>query len=294
MKKADPIKFIEKRKRGGRENFNRTTRRDLAAGAGEKCSIYRCLKLSSCITAKKDGTIGRVNLGVASHIYAAAGRGPRPAPPGMGPELISHHSNGIWTCRDCGNAIDSMECEYSADDLKWMKLIRETAQNWAASDPQIRNLIIYILPIEYDEIFWDHFPNLDSELIRNEIIKQAGSGILANISKPRFTPTHLSLRPMVRCVRKASEKAEVSRKDDYWNRREEDAINFSETSINADELDWDADNNDDDDDDGDDPELDAIYYVNSQTERGYPYYDDTLSPKGMDKAEILAGLRDPD
>jgi hypothetical protein len=60
--------------------------------------------------------------------------------------------------------------------------------------------------------------------------------------------------------------------------------------ISDDDLDDDADG----DSASDDPELEAIEHITMMEERGWPTDDDTLSPKGMDQAEIRAGLRDPD
>jgi hypothetical protein len=44
----------------------------------------------------------------------------------------------------------------------------------------------------------------------------------------------------------------------------------------------------------DDPELNYLRHVRALEESGQLVGDDTLSPKGMDNAEVLAGLRDPD
>jgi hypothetical protein len=46
--------------------------------------------------------------------------------------------------------------------------------------------------------------------------------------------------------------------------------------------------------DADDPQLDAIEHEDMLIEMGLPADDDSLSPKGMDQAEVRAGLRDPD
>jgi len=44
----------------------------------------------------------------------------------------------------------------------------------------------------------------------------------------------------------------------------------------------------------DDPELNFLRDLQANEEAGQIVGDDTLSPKGMDNAEVLAGLRDPD
>jgi len=103
---------------------------------------------------ERDGTVGSANFGRASHIYAAAPKGPRPAQPGMKPEQITHHSNGIWACSGCGDIVDGLECDYSPAQLFEMKRVREATEKMAASDPQISAISRYIAPIEFDEVFW--------------------------------------------------------------------------------------------------------------------------------------------
>ena len=44
----------------------------------------------------------------------------------------------------------------------------------------------------------------------------------------------------------------------------------------------------------DDPELNYLRDLNAKEESGQLVSDDTLSPKGMDNAEVFAGLREPD
>lgn len=55
-----------------------------------------------------------------------------------------------------------------------------------------------------------------------------------------------------------------------------------------------SDNDPEDEPAADDPELEAIEHINMMEERGWPTDDESLSPKGMDQAEVRAGLRNPD
>ncbi|MFZ3289081.1 MAG: hypothetical protein WA191_19850 [Telluria sp.] len=197
-------------KTGGRQEFSHTTRQNLAAAAGEKCSIYRCLKQSACIAIKKSGNVGKANFGTASHIYAAAPGGPRPAPPGMTPEQIAHHSNGIWTCRACGTTVDTLESDYTAAQLLEMKRVREIAQKMAASDPQIRDITSYISPLEFDEVLWDHLPDLDTKQIRLALLEIGAKAILAHCdhaNRRTSTPSHLALKPLASVVKAVTEEA---------------------------------------------------------------------------------------
>lgn len=192
-----------KRKLDNRYEFSPATRKHLAAAAGHKCSIRRCLMPSSCIATKRDGTVGSANFGRASHIYAAAPDGPRPAPPSITPEQIKHHSNGIWTCSGCGVTIDGLECDYSPAQLIEMKKVRETAERMAASDPQVRGISCFISPIEFDEVFWNNLPKLDEEKIRPALMEIAAKNILRgreHSNQEISAPSHLPLKPLASAI----------------------------------------------------------------------------------------------
>lgn len=122
-----------KGKSNNRLEFSSTTRRNLAAAAGHICAIRGCLTPTNCYTNKVDCTGGIANVGRASHIYAAAPNGPRPAPPSMMPKQIRHHSNGIWTCSSCGDIIDRLDCDYSPDQLYEMKKYAKPPRRWRSA-----------------------------------------------------------------------------------------------------------------------------------------------------------------
>lgn len=197
-----------KGKSNNRLEFSSATRKDLAAAAGHKCAIRKCLTPSTCVATKRDGTEGIANLGRASHIYAAAPNGPRPAPPSMTPKQIMGHSNGIWTCSSCGDTIDRLDCDYSPDQLVEMKKVRETAQKMAVSDPQIRAISCYISPIEFDEVFWKHLPNLETDKIRPALLEIAASQmrlLSERRSSNMLAPSHLRLKPLTSVMKKIIE-----------------------------------------------------------------------------------------
>lgn len=204
----DADEHQQKGKSNNRLEFSSATRKHLAAAAGYKCAIRGCLTQSICSTTKTDGTEGIANVGRASHIYAAAPKGPRPAPPLMTPEQITHHSNGIWTCSSCGDIIDRLECDYSPDQLYDMKRVRETAAKMAVSDPEIRSVSRYISPIEFDEVFWKHLPNLETDEIRPALLEIAARQRLLLKERQSWNmlaPSHLPLKPLNHVMKKIIE-----------------------------------------------------------------------------------------
>ena len=192
------------KKKSNRHNFGDATRRDLAAAAGYKCSMRQCLKLSTLGRAKVDGTLGSANLGTASHIYSAAPGGPRPPPVWMTPQQIADYSNGIWTCGGCGKIVDADECSYTVPQLHEMKKVREAAQKMAASDPQICSLKAHISDFEFDEVFWNHLPDLDVGAIRRTLIGMGGRALVhfaERLETRSIEPAHLPLKQIVDSVR---------------------------------------------------------------------------------------------
>lgn len=199
----DTNKHQPKRKLNNRHEFSPGTRKNLAAAAGYKCAIRGCLTPSTCIATKRDGTVGSANFGRASHIYAAAPKGPRAAPSSMTPEQIMHHLNGIWTCSGCGDIVDRLECEYSPAQLAEMKRVRETAERMAASDPQIRGISCYLSPIEFDEVFWKNLPNLEDEKIRPVLLEIAAREIQRMCERSNrdiSAPVHLPRKPLASAI----------------------------------------------------------------------------------------------
>ncbi|WP_138922439.1 hypothetical protein [Hylemonella gracilis] len=188
--------------RGARENFSSATRASIAKAAGEKCSFRGCLAPTSTVAEKSNGKAGSTDIATASHIYAAAPGGPRPAPPGMSPEQIRDQSNGIWTCGVCAGRIDRREPVPSAEDLIEMKRVRETAQRMAVMDPQLSFASSYISPREWDEVFWQHLPDLDPESIRTKLLDLAAKSILRiTTGGPNQSLPHFPITPLTRDIR---------------------------------------------------------------------------------------------
>lgn len=180
-----------------RRDFSSITREIIAKSAGFKCSIRGCLVNTICKAEESDRPKGVANFGVASHIYAASPTGPRPAPIGMTDEQIMDQSNGIWTCGSCSIKIDKVKLnpsdqtpnpEYSAKNLFEMKMVRESAVQMSASDSYATFLEKFITPYEFDEIFWNRLPELDLDVIRNDIRVCAASKIMNLSESTRSAP----------------------------------------------------------------------------------------------------------
>ncbi|MYM29948.1 hypothetical protein GTP58_16575 [Duganella sp. CY15W] len=209
------MKKDAKKSKNDRHNFGQATRMDLAKAAGFKCSHRGCLAASTCVAEKaKTGKIGSANVGCASHIYAAADDGPRPAPAGMSPEKIMHVSNGIWLCRDCGTIIDNIECKYPAEILQEMKRVREFAQELTIISPEVRTVSRFISPIAFDDIFWDHLPELNRESITRAVLavgaKSIGDYLDSKSKQSSPLPLSFALKSIASAVQTATAVTEQS------------------------------------------------------------------------------------
>lgn len=168
-------------------NFKETTRKNIERAAGGRCSIRRCLDLTSCRREKPNGQHGSASKGRAAHIYAASPYGPRPAPDGMTDAEISDFTNGIWACADCADIIDSHESLYSVESLKEMKSVREFTQQLIATDPTLQFLEKFMNAYTIDEIVWEHFPRPDRNSVLSALLAE-GQKCFVNIPLVRVMP----------------------------------------------------------------------------------------------------------
>ena len=105
-----------------RDDFSAQTIDRLAKRAGNVCSNPDCRRPTFGAAKSHDGVM---NVGVASHITAAAPRGPR-YDPNLTSEQRRHQSNGIWLCQTHGKAVDSDEGHFTVDMLReWKRLTEE-------------------------------------------------------------------------------------------------------------------------------------------------------------------------
>lgn len=107
-----------------RDDFSLATKELLANRVGRKCSNPSCRKLTCGANSDSDKI---TNIGVASHICAAAKGGPR-YDESMTPEERKSFDNGIWLCQSCSKLIDTDTTRYTKDVLLgWKKMAEELA-----------------------------------------------------------------------------------------------------------------------------------------------------------------------
>lgn len=103
-----------------RDEFRKTTIRQIAQRAGYRCSNPGCLRP----TIGPDGGSDTTNIGVAAHITAAAEGGPR-FDPNLTGEERSATENGIWLCQTCSRLVDVDIPSHSVEQLREWKTLAE-------------------------------------------------------------------------------------------------------------------------------------------------------------------------
>lgn len=107
-----------------RDDFSLVTKELLANRVGRRCSNPSCQKLTCGANTVTDKI---TNIGVASHICAAAKGGPR-YDESMTPEERKSFDNGIWLCQSCSKLIDTDTTRYTKEVLiSWKKIAEELA-----------------------------------------------------------------------------------------------------------------------------------------------------------------------
>lgn len=98
-----------------RDDFSEATKRALAGRAGHRCSMCK----TSTIGPSDESSVSFMNVGIASHITAAApGPGARRYDPSLTSEQRSGIDNGIWLCRGCDGIVDRDAVRFPAETLK--------------------------------------------------------------------------------------------------------------------------------------------------------------------------------
>lgn len=104
-----------------RDEFNEEAKRIVAQRVGFRCSNPSC---SASTSGPQLDPAKTLNLGVAAHITAASGGGPR-YDPSLSPEERKHINNAIWLCQNCGKLVDNDPSRFTAEDLLQWKVQAE-------------------------------------------------------------------------------------------------------------------------------------------------------------------------
>ena len=97
-----------------RDDFSEKTKKILAQRVNYHCSNPDCGASTSGPNHEPNGVM---NVGVASHITAAAPGGPR-FNPNITPQERGSIVNGIWLCQTCAKKIDDDQIQFSPEILR--------------------------------------------------------------------------------------------------------------------------------------------------------------------------------
>lgn len=119
-----------------RNDFSASVKEALAKRVAYRCANPNC---NSATSGPHTDATRSINLGVASHITAAANGGPR-FDASISAEERAGIDNGIWLCQRCAKLVDSDVTRYPVSLLKNWKVYAEAAALRAlngALDPEI-------------------------------------------------------------------------------------------------------------------------------------------------------------
>lgn len=114
-----------------RTEFLASVKELLARRAGHRCSNPTCRRQTA---GPADSATGTVNVGVAAHLTAASGGGPR-FDGRLSTEERSSGENGIWLCQWCARLVDSDTDRYTVRLLRRWKAVAEEAAHASLQDP---------------------------------------------------------------------------------------------------------------------------------------------------------------
>lgn len=107
-----------------RDDFSSAVKDVLARRVGMRCSNPNCRRPTS---GPRQDPGKSLNVGVAAHITAASGGGPR-YDPHLTSEQRGSEDNGIWLCQTCAKLIDNDPARYTERLLRtWRTLSEEAA-----------------------------------------------------------------------------------------------------------------------------------------------------------------------
>lgn len=112
-----------------RDEFSASVKRRVAERVGLHCSNPECQRLTSGPAADPGRSI---NVGVAAHITAAAGGGPRYRPE-LSAGARASADNAIWLCQTCSSLVDRDDIRFSEPVLRDWRVRAENAAAQAIS-----------------------------------------------------------------------------------------------------------------------------------------------------------------
>lgn len=147
-----------------RDNFSTKTKEILAKRVAWQCSFPGCRRITVGAGHKDNTAV--INLGEASHIYAASPQGPR-YDESMSQDERKSIDNGIWLCKHHARIIDSDFYNYSPETLKqWKKLAeKETFKSLENFDREV----LPDIPTT--------FISLGKSIVLNAVWKSANDGV---------------------------------------------------------------------------------------------------------------------
>jgi hypothetical protein len=186
-----------------RDDFPQSVKEQLAKRVGYRCSNPQCRQQTS---GPQSEQMGAINIGVASHITAAARQGPRYAD-ALTSEDRRSPENGIWLCQVCAKLVDSDVAAYPEATLReWKQLAEATALlelKGLRVVPDKRGLLRK-LEAELPDLFAEMRSDLkDNPFIREFILKGKGWGYNADPNNPvlaYYFENHPHLRQKVRVL----------------------------------------------------------------------------------------------
>jgi hypothetical protein len=104
-----------------RDDFSASIKDALAKRVAFRCSNPKC---DDATSGPHTEAARSVNLGVASHITAAASGGPR-FDDSLAPEERASIDNGIWLCQSCAKLVDNDPTRYPVSLLRNWKVVAE-------------------------------------------------------------------------------------------------------------------------------------------------------------------------
>jgi len=173
-----------------RDEFRRSDTDILAKRVGNRCSNPACRQSTA---GPRDDPTKAANIGVASHITAAAPGGPRYDVSSSVAERKSIQ-NGIWLCQKCGKLVDTDPSHYSVTALRsWKSQAEENARlelEGTVPSEQSSSTVDVVLHRRNDNIGSERHDYRLEVFVHN-----VGTNVFRNYHVDLELPTHVLVNP---------------------------------------------------------------------------------------------------